>query len=204
MLQCSAVILSGGKSSRMRRNKAFVTLEDSPMIVSLVERLRQVFAEVLIVTKDPALYAFLGTKAKVVRDQLPYSSPLAGIHGGLMEASFAYSFVVACDMPFVELKLAEHLVSLAPGYDVVVPRIGEHYEPLYAVYGKGCIPQIERCLQKGNLRIIDLFPLAKVRVVEEEGLQPYADLRRVFFNVNTPQDLEMAKGMLSDKGGHSC
>lgn len=204
MLQSSAVILSGGKSSRMKRNKAFITVEDSPMIVKLVERLRLVFPEVLIVTKDPALYAFLETKAKVVRDSLPYSTPLAGIHGGLKEAGYAYSFVVACDMPFVELKLAEHLVSLAPGYDVVVPRIGEHYEPLFAVYGKGCIPQIERCLAEGNHRILDLFPQAKVRIVEEESLKPYADLRKVFFNVNTPQDLAKAKEMLKDRGGHSC
>lgn len=202
MLQCSGVILAGGQSSRMKRNKAFVEWEGSPLIVKQVEKLRSIFPEVMIVVKEPALYTSLGVK--VVKDLLPYSTPLTGIHSGLKNAHFPYIFVVACDMPFVDLNLAQYLASLAPGYDGVVPRVKGRYEPLFAVYGKSCLLEIESCLEKGIYKIIDFISRAKVRVVEEASLKAYADMEKVFFNVNTPQDLMKAQEMVRGKGGHPC
>ncbi|WP_423055270.1 molybdenum cofactor guanylyltransferase [Zhaonella formicivorans] len=194
VLNCSAIILSGGRSSRMKKNKAFLTVENLTLIETLVQKMHQVFPEVIIVTNDPEAYAFL--EASVVTDLIPRNGPLSGIHAGLKAASFDYSFIVACDMPFVDLKLARFLVGLAQGHDVVVPKVGQHYEPLYAVYGKSCIPYIEKCLEQQIYKIIEFYPEVNVRVVDELTLARYADLKKVFLNVNTPEDLEAAKRMV--------
>ncbi len=193
MLDASGVILAGGKSSRMGTNKALLTLHGKTMIESVVGELRKVFPEIIVVTNEPRFYLDLGVR--VVTDIIPGFGPLSGIHAGLTASSHKYSFVTACDLPFINHRLSAYLVDEAGGYDVVVPRKRGFLEPLHAVYSKACIEPIKKCLDKGICKIIAFYPEVKVKCIEMEGIGPPTDLEKVFFNVNTPEALTRARKM---------
>jgi molybdopterin-guanine dinucleotide biosynthesis protein A len=95
-------------------------------------------------------------------------------------------------MPFPSRAVIAYLRDGAPGYDVVVPRTAEGYQPLHAVYGKGCLPHMEAMIRADRLKIDRLFPAVRVRTVEEDELRPMDPSLRCFVNVNTREELEAA------------
>jgi len=121
---------------------------------------------------------------------------LAGIHAGLIHADNEYTFTVAGDMPFLQRQVVAYLCSLREGYDVVVPREGKYYQPLCAVYRKSCLPLIERQLEERRFRIIEFFPNVRVRAVDSAELKRYDPDNISFFNINTPQDYQLALQMI--------
>lgn len=177
----------------MGRNKAFLKVGDRLIIENTVGQLRPVVQEIIVVTNEPERYRYLGVT--VTTDIIPGRGPLSGMHAGLTLTPCPYSVVVACDMPFINGGLARELMALAPGYDVVIPRMGNHLQPLFAVYAKRCLPLIEECLRQDIRKIIAFFPKVRVRYVEQADLAVWGDLERLFCNVNTPQDLDLAARM---------
>jgi len=99
---------------------------------------------------------------------------------------------VTCDMPFLNLGLLRYMVGMAPGHDVIIPRLGEKLEPLHALYSKNCLKPIERLIERGDFKIIHFFPEAWVRYVERFDPEHLS-----FFNINTPEDLERARKRLA-------
>jgi molybdopterin-guanine dinucleotide biosynthesis protein A len=194
LLKATAVILAGGKSTRMGSDKAFLAVGRQCMIERVACLLKTVFAEVLIAGGSAEAEAQTGLQ--VVGDRIPGSGPLGGIHAGLTAAVNPLSLVVACDMPFISPDLAGLLVERAEGYDVAVPRHGEYMEPLFAVYRKTCIPAIEESLLSSRYKVVDFYSRVRVKYVNETDWRPLAGPGEVFFNVNTPQDLKEARKWL--------
>jgi Molybdopterin-guanine dinucleotide biosynthesis protein A len=127
----SAAVLVGGQSRRMGLNKAFLKIGPGRLIENITAKLKTLFPEVLLAGSDPEPYVSLGLP--VVSDVYRGCGPLAGIHAALTAAANPYVFIMACDLPFVDLDLIAFLVKNAPGYDAVVPRLGAYLEPLCAV-----------------------------------------------------------------------
>lgn len=197
MINATAVILSGGKSSRMKVNKAFVTINRQQMIELVVKKLQPLFTEVIVVTNKPDDYSGLGVKTAT--DLVPGQGPLGGIQAGLIAATSHHSFVMACDMPFIEPALISYLVGESHDYDVVVPQIGDYFEPLHAVYSKNCLETIAACLDQGVYKVYAFYDQVKVKYVGLETLQILVDPNKVFFNVNTPEDLAKAQVWAGEK-----
>lgn len=102
--------------------KAWLELSGTPLIAHVFHALTPICDDVIVVTNEsPALYA--SYPVRVVPDAMPGGGSLVGIYSGLRAADRPYAVAVACDMPFLSSALLEFLVSLAPGYDVVVPSI---------------------------------------------------------------------------------
>lgn len=192
MKNVSGIILAGGKSSRMGTNKALIKFGTNSLIENTVNLFKEIFKEVIIVSNEPELYQDL--KIKVIKDIIP-AGPVSGIHAGLVEAQNFYSFFTACDMPFLHKQLIEKIVEESQGYDVAVPKMGEYFEPLFAVYSKNCIQPIEEDLQNGICQIINFYPKVKVKHIDQEVINSIVNPNKVFFNVNTKEDLLKAKGM---------
>lgn len=195
--EVSGVILAGGKSSRFGRNKALATLGGRTIIEDLVLRFRRAFGEVIVVASDPSPYEGLGVK--VARDRVPGKGPLGGIHAGLASAANPRSFCLACDMPFASLELAAYMASLDPEADAVVPRIGDYYQPMHAIYAQTCLPAIERQLSEPDVKIIAFYSAVRMRLVSEEEVRRFGDPGRVFFNINTPSDYGRAEEMIAER-----
>lgn len=192
-MKAGAIILSGGKSSRMGKNKALLPFNDKTNIERIRDELQSLFDDIILVTNDPESYEFLNLKS--VSDEFPGKGPLAGIHAGLMASDYEENIVVACDMPFVSAELASTLVQGLKHYDAIIPVIGGKRHPLFAAYQKRIVPEIEACLKEDRLRVIHLLDKLNVRYLEETELQAYSDgsLEEIFFNMNVPEEYEEAK-----------
>jgi len=191
MLTVSGIVLAGGHSSRLSMDKSFVNVNGQPLIERIVAKLARLSDDVIIVTNSPEKYDHL--EVGLVGDIYPGKGSLGGIYSGLRATANAYSLVVACDMPFLDLNLLRYMILLARGHDVVIPRVGGLPEPLHAIYSKSCLEPIDSLLARGGLKIVDFFSEVRVRYVEEDEVDIFDPQHLSFFNVNTPNDLEEMK-----------
>jgi len=132
-------------------------------------------------------------------DLYPGKGALGGIYTGLANADSFYSLVVGCDMPFLNRDLLCYLIDLAPGFDAVVPRIHDMYEPLHAVYSKGCLTPIRELMDQDRVRISQLFNLVKTRYVGKDEIAEFDPQCLSFFNVNTHDDLKKARELIKQR-----
>jgi molybdopterin-guanine dinucleotide biosynthesis protein A len=181
----SAAILAGGQAGRFGgRDKGALVVGGRSIRERQIAELAALTTEILIVGGD----ADGEGRARVIRDRIPGCGPLGGLHTALLEASGDPTIVIACDMPYVSAPLLGHLASLARDVDAVVPRTGDGYHPLCAVYARACLEPIARRLAEGRLKMTGLFDDVRVRVVEVEELQAFGDVDRLLANVNSPAD----------------
>ena len=105
----SAIILTGGKSSRMGRSKALLPLANEPLIVHIVRTLERKFKQIIVVAAPDQALPVL--PAKVVRDEVAYQGPVGGIYYGLRAATGTAAFVTSCDAAFLSLPFISFLQS---------------------------------------------------------------------------------------------
>ncbi|MGI6319028.1 MAG: molybdenum cofactor guanylyltransferase [Dethiobacteria bacterium] len=187
-LPLSAVILAGGDSKRMGTNKAFLRLEDSNLIDLVFNRVNSLFAETIVVSDRLEELAYL--PAKLTKDLYTgvEKSALRGIHAGLTVSSYPASFVIGCDMPFFSLSLINYMSRFAIQYDVVVPRHGEHFQPLFAFYNKTTLDLILERLKENKLKISDLYRSLRIKDIGEDTIKEFDPHFFSFNNINTRDD----------------
>jgi len=189
----TAIILSGGRSLRMGKNKAFLEIEGIPIIVRICTTLTQIFPDIIVIANETEPYARLGVKT--YKDLIPDKGALGGLYTGLSYSMSPHAFVVASDMPYLNRRLIEWMLETVEDYDVVVPRTKEGLEPLHAIYSKSCLKSIQSILDQGKLRILDFYPLVKVRTLNEAELSSRDPAMVSFINVNTPEELSSLNKM---------
>jgi len=182
----SAVVLAGGRSSRMGRHKAFITVNSKRIIDSIMEALKGLFGEIIIVTNEKPMFSEF-ENVILVEDLIKGCGPLGGIYTGLKTAINNKAFFAACDMPFLHNGLIERLSQAARqgDFDCVIPYTGKRIEPLHAVYHKRILSKLEASLNSGDLSIrgvLEQCHCKYVKAQEGEG--------ESFFNLNTPEDVE--------------
>jgi molybdenum cofactor guanylyltransferase len=197
----SAAVLAGGQSSRLGADKALLTIDGQPLLAHVVHKLTALSDDVMIVTNTPSVrrYEPLGLPARLLRDERPGLGSLMGVYSALNAACHPYTLVVACDMPFLNLPLLRYMWLMAPGHDVVIPRVGSLLEPLHAIYSRNCLPAIARLLDKGERKVVAFFPWVKVRYINEREIDPIDPQHLSFVNVNTPEDWQRIQTLLNTR-----
>lgn len=190
-MHCSGAILAGGKSTRMKFNKAFATISEKSVYQIILNKFRQNFDDILTISNEPQIYDALGTE--VHTDVYPGLGPVAGIHSALYYARFEQVFVMGCDMPFMNMDLVDYLLAALESYDCVVPEIDGKLQPLSAVYSKKCLPVLTDCLNNDRLKLIRVFEELNARIIDEQELSRFGEVREIFMNVNDPPALELAR-----------
>ncbi len=192
MIPKAAIILGGGRSSRIGRDKGLLKLDDRSIFEIVLGKLKSLVKEIVLVTNTPQLFnAKQGYR--VVTDQIPYQGPLGGILAGLSSSSEKYNLIVAYDMPFLNTDLIKFLFDQISDEDVIIPCSEKGIEPLFAVYSKDCLPAIRRKLKSGKKRVISFFDEAKVKYIEKERVSDFDPQYLSFFNINSLEDWESAK-----------
>jgi molybdenum cofactor guanylyltransferase len=181
----TGVILVGGKSRRMGRDKAFLPWQGAPLFEQTLSLFKESFERVLLVGGEESRFARYGVG--VTPDIYP-GSALGGLYTGLFQVTTPHVFVACCDMPFPSEALLRHLCSLKDGFDCVVPETAQALEPLFAVYAKTALPAMLELLSSGNFRVYDLYPMLKTRFVRAEELAPFMEEGKALLNVNTPEE----------------
>jgi molybdopterin-guanine dinucleotide biosynthesis protein A len=194
-IQVSGVIMAGGTSQRLGRNKALERIGGKALIERVIDSLVPLTTEVLVVVAQPEQAAglLLPPWVRVVSDRYPGRGSLGGIFSGLEASAEPWSLVVACDMPFLNRELLRHLIGESSNVDAVVPRLGGQPEPLHALYSKACLAPMQRMLRAGQLKIAPLFEAVRVRYVDEGAIDRIDPRHLSFFNINTQADLEEAR-----------
>jgi molybdopterin-guanine dinucleotide biosynthesis protein A len=186
----AAVVLVGGKSSRMGQAKALLAFDGEPLIAHIARALKRMFAEIIVVAAPQQELPLLA--ATVVRDEVAYQGPVGGIYYGLRAAGGEFSFVTSCDAPFLNRKFISYLTAQISDYDVVVPFWEARYQPLHAVYRRSVLPLLKEQLERGELRPVYLFDKVRTRKVEPDEIKALDPDGLTFLNMNTPQDYQAA------------
>jgi molybdopterin-guanine dinucleotide biosynthesis protein A len=177
MADATAIIMAGGQSSRMSLDKSMLLLNNKPMVEAIYEQLHGSFSQILISSNEKEKLAFLGLK--IVPDKQTGQGPLMGIASALEASANELNFVIACDIPYIDLKVVRNMLKEANGVDIVVPMVGEgQYEPLFAIYRKSSLKAINKVLSAGQRKISDVFQHCKVKYIN-------LDLPGNFANINT-------------------
>lgn len=193
-MEVAGVVLAGGNSSRMRSDKALAKLGGVTLIENALTRMATVFNELILVTNQPQAYkVYIPDQVQIISDIIPGGGPLSGIHAGLARAENSHIFAVACDMAFLNVNLISYMLSLTPGYDCVVPRIGPYFQPLFAIYSYRCLPAIEAALLAGDPKISRIYDTVATYYVDENRIKQFDEPEVIFFNINSPLDLREAE-----------
>lgn len=201
-MNTSCIVLAGGKSSRLGRDKLKEKIGQENLLQRVVNSLSVFDCDIILVMGQKAtLPDYIDyPKLTIANDIYPGLGPMGGIYTGLKVSTSFYNLVVAGDMPFLNRDLLTYMMERIKDYDLLVPRAGDTFEPLHAVYTKNCLAPIEKQINLCQLSVLRLFSLVKTGYVRAEIAGRYDPGRRSFFNINTEKDLEVARGLSGDFG----
>lgn len=189
----SAYVLAGGRSSRMGTDKALLELQGKTLLERTLACAGEVASHVGIVGSA----AQFGKYGPVVEDIFPDCGPLGGIHTALRTSTSDANLILAVDLPGLTPQFLRFLVAIAvkePTAQAIVPRYDGRWQPLCAVYRREFAKAAETALQARRYRIDLLFAQVPAREISEAELESAGFNASIFRNVNTPADLEEARG----------
>lgn len=191
----TVTILAGGHGTRLGGvDKAAVDLNGRSILEHQLAALGPLAREILVVANDDRRVG--DPRLTVVYDPDPHAGVLPALLAALEAATSDLMLLVACDMPFVSRRLVEHLIELAADYDAVVPRVDGYEQVMHAVYRvEPCRAAVKSALEQGRRRMIAFLDDVRTLMVDESDIRPYDPALRSFFNVNTPEDLALARGL---------
>jgi molybdopterin-guanine dinucleotide biosynthesis protein A len=195
-------VLAGGAASRYGgRPKGLLEVGGRRILDRVAEA-------VAAVTGAPPLLVANAADASAWRPDLttiPDARPGCGSVGGIYTAVAAAPGAVLCvawDMPFVTEGLLRALVDGSADWDAFLPESDGRrgVEPLCAVYGPACRAAIERRLDAGDLKAVAFHADVRVGILPLDRVRRFGDPDELFFNVNTPADLERAEAVWRRRG----
>jgi molybdenum cofactor guanylyltransferase len=192
-MSVTTIILCGGKERRFGSSKADAVVGGKRIIDRLIERLKPISSQILIITSLEKKDLITATQAQVIVDKYPGRGPLGGVYTGLLASDNPFSIVVGCDNPFINNRLLQYMIGLTGNYDAIIPRLGKDMiEALHSIYSKTCIPVMQQALDENRLSIYKVIDILNVRYVHREEYQRIDPRMLSFFNINFPADLERA------------
>ena len=186
---CSAAILAGGENRRMPVLKAFIEVGGETIIDRNLHLLQTVFSNNLIVTNQPELYSYLDVP--LFGDVYDIRGPMTGILTALMNSDSPWVFISACDMPFLNVRLIQHMSTLRKDCDAVVPVCNNNKEPLHAYYSKQLLNSMEKSLLGGEKSLKDFLAGKRVNYISSREMKNIGPVARSFVNLNTPEDMDL-------------
>ncbi len=199
VVHAAGIILAGGYSSRMGKDKALLPLpgdQHHTFASYLASVLAVICEEVVLVARDveqASRYKLPGVR--IITDYEPGVGPLMGIYTGLREIHSAHALIAAVDLPFVQAALVSFLLSQALPDELVVPVVGGVAQVLLAVYPRTLLPLVRERLRAGRRDPRSLLETAQVHYIEEAQLRTVDPQLRSFLNVNTPEELARARSV---------
>ena len=183
-VSAAGFLLAGGRSSRMGRDKALLTLGGEPLVKIGLEKLKAV-CDVVGISGTAELARF----GQVVPDNRPGCGPLGGIVSALEQSLFEWNLFLPVDAPFVPVACLKSLLSMAAGFPgvCVMARVEGRAEPLCAVYSRNALGVLERELSEGRWKVAE--------AIEAAGHVKFLDFKdsEWFANLNTPEEFAEAE-----------
>ena len=196
----TAIILSGGKSTRMGRNKSLLKFGDKTIIERVRDLMLKLFHEVILITNEPDEYKFLDLP--VFEDVFKHKGPLAGIHSGLMHSSTKINFVISCDLPLMTKEMINYLIEYKTDKLITIAKADGFIQQLAGKYSKECLPTAEKILKevvsnenrdvvqkKRKCNVLSLIDIVGAEIISAESLPFYNE--DLYFNMNRTEDYNL-------------
>jgi len=181
----TAILLAGGKSSRMGTDKGLINFQGRPMIEYAIDAVKAVTEKLVIVTSNKAYRKF---GLPLIEDIYSDCGPLGGIHAGFANSETDWIFVLGCDMPFLSEEFLQFLGSKRSAAEAIVPIHDGQAEPLCSLYHRSAMPKIESLLLEKKLKMMDVVKFLDTKFIEvPEKFEPV----RLFRNINSPETLSI-------------
>jgi molybdopterin-guanine dinucleotide biosynthesis protein A len=188
----TCAVLAGGKSRRMNgENKALIEIGQHSNLEKIIRLSEKYFFETILIANNHNRFDDL-KNLKVYSDLFKNVGPLGGIHSALVNSSTEFVFLLPCDMPFISERLVLDEVDQfrKQSCDIIVPRIGDFFEPLHSIYSVKVADKLEYHIQNTkDLSVRSFFSSVKVHYWDLENTE---EIRRSFININTHKDIELA------------
>lgn len=179
----SGYILAGGKSSRMGTDKAFLPVQEEPMLKRMI-RLLEPFCQTIAISGENLGYK--NFNLEMVSDIYSGCGPISGIISSLKHSSTEWNLIVSVDVPFMNEALILYLISHIGNYDCIIPQHEGGIEPLMGLYNKQIIPVVEEMISRGDYQLKRLLSSLNIRYVNCNDL--IKQFPRLFVNINLPGD----------------
>ena len=196
----TAIILSGGKSTRMGTNKSFLKIGDKTIIERLRDLLQSIFKDVILITNEPDDYQFLGLP--IYEDVYRHRGPLAGIHSGLKHSKTNINFIISCDLPFMTKEMINYLIEYKTDKLITVAKADGFIQQLAGKYSKECLSPAEKILKeqienenrdvvqkKRKCNVLSLIDIVGAEIISAESLPFYSE--DLYFNMNRTEDYNL-------------
>ena len=185
LVPAAGFLLAGGRSSRMGRDKALLTLGGEPLVARGIRKLGEICAEVAIAGGDEELAKF----GRVIPDKSPGCGPLGGIVSALEQSSFEWNVFLPVDAPYVPVAALKTLLSTAAGFSgvCVMARVQGRMQPLCAVYSKDALTVLQEELAAGRWKVtLAIETAGAIKIVDFDDASWFA-------NLNTPEEFAEAE-----------
>lgn len=194
----TAAILAGGKSSRMGFDKQLLIEDDRRILEAVIETLKQEFSDILIVTARPELYEDMDVR--IFQDEYQGKGPLAGVHAALYNARSRYVYLLACDMPVVNLPFIRHMKACIQdsGSDICACKQNDRMEPFNTFYSRDLLDDVTHRLETGNSSLFRFIYGNRACVIDQEDAARFDKELRMFTNINTRSEYEKYLGTTTE------
>jgi molybdopterin-guanine dinucleotide biosynthesis protein A len=188
-LALTALILAGGQSSRMGRDKALLSFQGLSFLENICLIAQDCAVQVSVITPWPERYELIIPQCcRIIKEPLPTRGPLLAFALALTFVSTDWVLLLACDLPLLTPSIIQEwsrlLATVPENVIALVPRCGNRWEPLCAFYHRRCLASLQSYVKQGGTSFQKWL---NVSVVEELII----DNSEILFNCNTPEDLEI-------------
>ncbi|MBP9500038.1 MAG: molybdenum cofactor guanylyltransferase [Acetoanaerobium sp.] len=185
----SAVVLAGGKSSRMGFDKSTMVLQNKKLIESTIKKLDSLFDDIII-SVDGLEKKSEFNHDKIVVDKVKGVGPLGGMISALEMAQSDRLFVIPCDMPVIDIKYISFMMKYMDDNEIILSEKNGYFEPFPGFYSKSLIPRIDELINQNRRSIRSIFECSRTKVISESEWKKLGFSEEIFTNLNTTQDVE--------------
>ncbi|MBI1819314.1 MAG: molybdenum cofactor guanylyltransferase [Nitrospirae bacterium] len=189
-MEMTAIVLAGGESLRMGKDKAFIEFKGKSLIQRTLDTLKPLFNDIMIVAKRKEPFSSFGVPVHV--DIYPEGGPMGGIYTGLFHSKGPV-FAVACDMPFLNPEVIRFLTGKLQNFDAIVLESPDGLHPLHGVYSRQVLPLMKKLLEKREVKMMDFLKRINTRVIGVAEIRHLDPELACLTNINTPEEMNVIR-----------
>ena len=184
-MQATGIILAGGKSSRMGEDKGLVLLNGKPMIQYVIEALKEVVSDIIIISNNASYNKFrIPVYADIIKDK----GPVGGIYTGLYHSKTQLNFCISCDVPMISSDFILWLLKRSGNASITLPMYKDKIHQMIGVYSKQVLSNFKESTEKEHLKLSQVNKDMACEIIDIE--KEYANFDELIFsNINTKNEL---------------
>jgi len=181
-MKITAIILAGGKSSRMGEDKGLMLLNGEPMVQKIFNVVKEITDTILIISNNKEYEQF---GYQVFEDEIKDKGPIAGIYTGLLHTSTPKNLLLSCDVPFVQVELLKELIKLSDNFDITIPQKDNKTHQLIGVIDKSCLTSLKNNIDNNQLKLKTAYEALNLKVIDADQFD-----KKMFTNINSKDDIK--------------